>query len=135
MAQKLYECMFVLDSGKFATDPTGTEGSVRDLLGRCNAEIVSSAPWQEGKLAFPIDGNKKGLHYLVYFKMDGSQVDEFTRQCHLNELVIRHLLLSHSPKLFEMMSHSLAQHTSGGAQEQQAPAPAPAPAAATAAAV
>ena len=129
MAQKLYECMFVLDSGKFATDPTGTEGNIRDLLGRCEAEIVSSAPWQEGKLAFPIDGNKKGLHYLVYFKMDGSKVDEFTRLCHLNELVIRHLLLSHSPKLFDIMSHSLAQHTSGGAQDSGAAA-APAPAAA-----
>ena len=126
MAQKLYECMFVLDSGKFATDPQGTEGNIRDLLAKCDAEIVSSAPWQEGKLAFPIDGNKKGLHYLVYFKMDGSKVDDFTRFCHLNELVIRHMLLSHSPKLFEIMSHSLAQHTSGGAQEAAAPAPAPA---------
>jgi small subunit ribosomal protein S6 len=116
--------MFVLDSGKFATDPQGTEGSIRELLGRCNAEVVSAAPWQEGKLAFPIDGHKKGLHFLVYFKMDGSQVDEFTRQCHLSELVIRHLLLSHTPKLFEMMSHSLAQHASGGAPEQPAPAPA-----------
>ena len=80
-----------------------------------------------------LDGNKKGLHYLVYFKMDGSKVDEFTRLCHLNELVIRHLLLSHSPKLFDIMSHSLAQHTSGGAQQEAAPAPAaaaPAPAAA-----
>ena len=133
MAQKLYECMFVLDSGKFATDPQGTEGNIRDLLAKCDAEIISSAPWQEGKLAFPIDGNKKGLHYLVYFKMDGSQVDEFTRQVHLNELVIRHMLLSHSPKLFDIMSHSLAQHTSGGAQDSgtaSAPAAAPAPAAA-----
>ncbi len=116
--------MFVLDSGKFATDPQGTEAAVTDLLGRCEAEIVSSAPWQEGKLAFPIDGNKKGLHYLVYFKMDGSKVDEFTRLCHLNDLVIRHLLLSHSPKLFEIMSHSLAQHSSGGSAAAQEAAPA-----------
>ena len=117
MAQRLYECMFVLDSGKFATDPQGTENAVRDLLGRSDAEIVSSAPWQDGKLAFPIDGHKKGLHYLVYFKMDGSRVDEFTRNCQLSDLVIRHMLLSHSAKLFDIMSQSLAQHTSGKTEE------------------
>jgi small subunit ribosomal protein S6 len=106
--------MFVLDSGKFATDPQGTEGALRDLLARCEAEIVSSAPWQDGKLAYPIDGHKKGLHYLVYFKMDGSQVREFTRLCRLNELIIRHLLIEQPGKLFDIMSHALAQHASGG---------------------
>jgi small subunit ribosomal protein S6 len=124
--------MFVLDSGKFATDPQGTENSVREILTRCEAETVSSAPWQDGKLAYPIDGNKKGLHYLIYFKMDGSKVDDFTRLCHLNELVVRHLLIAHEPKLFEMMSHTLAQHVSGKPPEE---APAPPPAAAAPAAV
>jgi len=114
--------MFLLDSGKYATDPQGTEGSLKELLGRCNAEIVSSAPWQDGKLAFPIDGHKKGTHYLVYFKMDGSQVQEFTRLCHLNELIIRHLLIQQPGKLFDMMSHSLAQHTTGKTEEAAQPA-------------
>ena len=135
MAQKMYECMFVLDSGQYATDPQGTEGAVRQLLERCGAEVVSLAPWQDGKLAFPIDGHKKGLHYLVYFKMDAAKVDEFTRLCHLSELVIRHMLIAHTAKLFDMMSHSLAQHASGGAPAPEAPAPAPAPAAAPVAAV
>ncbi len=121
MAQKLYECMFVLDSGKFATDPQGTEGAIRDLLTRCEAEIVSSAPWQDGKLAYPIDGHKKGLHYLVYFKMQASKVEEFSRLVRLSELVIRHLLIVHEAKLFDIMSQSLAQHSSGATE---APAPA-----------
>jgi small subunit ribosomal protein S6 len=132
LAQRLYECMFLLDSGKYATDPQGTEGSLRELLGRCNAEIVSAGPWQDGKLAFPIDGHKKGLHFIIYFKMDGSQVDEFTRLCHLNELVIRHMLINQPEKLFDMMSHALAQH--GTSKPAEAPAPAAAPAAAPVAA-
>lgn len=121
MAQQLYECMFLLDSGKYATDPQGTENSLRETLTRCNAEIVSSGPWQDGKLAYPIDGHKKGLHFLFYFKMDGSQVQEFTRLCHLNELIIRHLLVQQPGKLFDMMSHALAQHSTGRSEE---PAPA-----------
>jgi small subunit ribosomal protein S6 len=122
--------MFLLDSGKYATDPQGTEGSLRETLGRCNAEIVSLGPWQDGKLAYPIDGHKKGLHFLIYFKMDTSQVQEFTRLCHLNELIIRHLLIQQPGKLFDMMSHALAQHSTGGkTEEAAAPAAAPATAA------
>jgi small subunit ribosomal protein S6 len=113
--------MFLLDSGKYATDPQGTEGTLRETLERCGAEIVSSGPWQDGKLAYAIDGHKKGLHYLVYFKMDSLQVDEFTRLCHLNELIIRHLLIQQQTKLFDMMSHALAEHsTGGGARAEEA---------------
>jgi small subunit ribosomal protein S6 len=132
LSQKLYECMFLLDSGKYATDPQGTEGTLRETLERCGAEIVSSGPWQDGKLAYPIDGHKKGLHYLIYFKMDGSQVDEFTRLCHLNELVIRHLLIQQHDKLFDMMSHALAEHSTGGSASARAEEAPPAAAASVA---
>ncbi|MBX3443075.1 MAG: 30S ribosomal protein S6 [Planctomyces sp.] len=121
MAQRLYECMFLLDSGRFATDPQGTETQLRDLLGKCQAEIVSMGPWQDGKLAYPIDGHKKGLHFLVYFKMDGGQVQELNRLCRLSDQVIRHMLIQQPGKLFDMMSHALAQHGTAG---EQAAAPA-----------
>jgi small subunit ribosomal protein S6 len=126
--------MFLLDSGKYATDPQGTENAVKDILDRCRGEIVSQGPWQDGKLAYPIDGHKKGLHYLVYFRMDGSQVQEFTRLCQLSDLVIRSMLIQQPPKLFEMMSHALAQHgTSRSESPPEAAAEAPdlEPAAAT----
>ena len=96
MAERYYECMFVLDSGRYAQDPTGTETTVKELLGRCNAEILASAPWQDGKLPYPIDGRKKGLHYLTYLKMDGSQVTELGRICKLNDLVLRHMVIDHT---------------------------------------
>ena len=113
MAQRNYECMFLLDSGRYATDPQGTEGAVREILARCHAEVVVIAPWQDGKLAYPVRGMKKGLHLLAYFRMDATEVMEFERLCKLNELVLRHLLLSHEHRLFTPMAEALSAHTAG----------------------
>lgn len=118
MAQKLYECMFLLDSGKWATDPQGTEGAVREILDRCGAEIVALTPFQEGRLAYEIEGQRKGLHLLTYFKMDGGQVPELTRLCKLNDVILRHLLISHPKRLFDLMTEALAKH----AEQAEAPA-------------
>jgi len=111
--------MFLLDSGRFAQDPSGTEETVREYLTKCEAEIVGSAPWQEGKLAYEIDGHRKGLHYLVYFKMDGSQIEQLNRTCKLSDLVIRHLVIEHEPKLFELMIQQLSE---AGSSRQEEPA-------------
>jgi ribosomal protein S6 len=98
LAERFYECMFLLDSGRYAQDPQGTEDAVKEFLTRCNAELVALAPWQEGKLPYEIDGHRKGLHLLTYFKMDGSQVEA---------------------GLFELMTSQLAH---GGAQREEEPA-------------
>jgi len=113
--------MFVLDSGKFAQDQAGTTQTVQDLLERCGAETLAAAPWQDGKLAYPIEGQKKGLHYLVYFKMDGSQVAELGRLCKLTDLVLRHMVIDHSDheQLFnEKLVPALQQHVAGSGAEE-----------------
>ena len=102
--------MFLLDSGRYAQDPQGTEQGIRDLLAKFDADVVGVTPWQEGKLAYEIDGHRKGLHLLTFFKMDGSRVQEFNRTCKLSDLVIRQLLLEHSPKLFELLIQQIGSH-------------------------
>lgn len=121
MAERLYECMFLLDSGRYAQDPEGTERVVREILERCEAEVVVTSPWQEGKLAYEIDGHRKGLHYLSYFKMDGSQVVAFNRMCKLNEVVIRQLLLEHEETLFELLTQQFSEPTSLNREEISVP--------------
>ncbi len=108
MALRHYEGMFLLDSGKYAQDPQGTEQTVLGFLQKCGAEVVVHTPWQDGKLAYEIDGHKKGLHYLTYFKMDGSEVTNLNRMCKLSDVVVRQLILEHEPKLFTLMIEHLS---------------------------
>ncbi len=117
LAERLYECMFLLDSGRYAQDPQGTEDTVKEYLTRCEASLVAIAPWQEGKLAYDMDGHRKGLHLLTYFKMDGSQVEQLNRICKLSDLVIRHLIIEHEAKLFDLMVGQLAD---GSAHREEA---------------
>ncbi len=122
MAERLYECMFVLNSGRYASDPAASEKSLLEMLERLGADVVARGPWQDGKLAYPIKGYRKGLHYLVYFKMDGSQVTELNRLCSLHDLVLRHLVLEHTPALFDAMSQALLEHGAGTSEGRRAAA-------------
>ncbi|WP_298861123.1 30S ribosomal protein S6 [uncultured Gimesia sp.] len=98
-----YEGMFLLDSGKFAADHEGTIAHLMEILEKAGAEVVAHRPWQDGKLAYPIEGHMKGLHYLVYFTMPGKGMDLVTRACHLSDIVIRQLVINQPQSLFDAM--------------------------------
>lgn len=122
MAARNYECMFLLDSSRYAQDPAGVEGEVKEIIERVGGALVASAPFQDGKLAYEIAGRRKGLHYLTYFKADSSVVDELNRVVRINELVLRHLVIEHQDRLFDAMSGALAQHTDEAPAEEEAAA-------------
>lgn len=108
MSEYLYEGMFLVDSGRYTSDPDGTQKSVLGMLERCGASVVASRPWQEGKLCYSIEGHRKGLYYLTCFKMDGGQIPELNRLSKLNELVLRQLVIRHPQVIFDAMVQSLA---------------------------
>lgn len=110
MTEYMYEGMFVLDSNRFASDPDGVQQGLQSLLERCGATIVASRPWQDGKLCYPIKGQRKGLYYLTCFKMDGSQMGELDRLGKLNESILRHLVIRHPPVIFDAMVEALTQN-------------------------
>lgn len=122
MAARNYECMFLLDSSRYAQDPAGVEGEVKEIIERVGGALVASAPFQDGKLAYEIAGRRKGLHYLTYFRADSSVVDELNRVVRINELVLRHLVIEHQDRLFDAMSGALAQHTDEAPAEEEAAA-------------
>jgi small subunit ribosomal protein S6 len=110
VTEYLYEGMFLLDSNRFAADPDGSQKAVLGMLERVGAEVVTSRPWQEGKLCFPIKGHRKGLYYLACFKMDGGQIPELNRLSHLNEVVLRQLVIRHPQVIFDAMVQALTSH-------------------------
>ncbi|MEX1095780.1 MAG: 30S ribosomal protein S6 [Planctomycetales bacterium] len=105
--EKLYEGMFLVESGKFATDPDGVANHILGLLDKVGAEIVVHRPWQDGKLAYEIEGHRKGLHYLVCFKLPGQGLTELARSVKLSDLVLRHLVTRHPRKIFDALVASV----------------------------
>ncbi len=111
-----YEGMFLLDSGKFAADHEGTIAHLMEILEKAGAEIVAHRPWQDGKLAYEIEGHMKALHYLVYFTMPGSGMDVVTRACHLSDIVIRQLVIKQPQTLFNAMVSAIDPASSAEAE-------------------
>lgn len=113
--------MFLLDSAKFATDPDGVSQQVIGILEKAGGSIDTHRPWQDGRLAYPIEGNRKGLHYLVYFRMDGQNLTDVTRSCKLNDLILRHMVIKHPQQLYDAMVDALNQGEATDQSEGQRP--------------
>ena len=94
-----YEGMFLLDSTKAAAAWDDTVKHVHDILTKHQSEIVASRQWDERRLAYTVDGHKKGTYLLTYFKTDGSHLKEIVADCHLSDVILRELVLKVHPKL------------------------------------
>ena len=122
MAENTYEGMFLVDSGQYNSNPDGTTNEITEILEKAGATIVANRPWQDGKLAYPVDGHRKGVHFLTFFKMGGGGVTELNRACRLSGVVLRHLVIKHPPSLFDAMVDALQGHESTGEETEEAAA-------------
>jgi small subunit ribosomal protein S6 len=95
--------MFLLDTNKVAGDESAAAKQVQTILDRNQAELLANRKWDERRLAYPIGNHKKGLYYLTYFRTEGKNVVGIERDCVLNEMVLRTLILKIDPKLVEPM--------------------------------
>ena len=118
--EKLYEGMFLLDSSKFASDPDGVTAHLLGIVEKAGGSVVAHRPWQDGKLAYEIAGRRKGMHYLIYFRMPGSGVTDINRSVRLSDRVVRHLLIGHSQSYFDA---SVAAITPAPAEPEPEPEP------------
>ena len=120
--ENMYEGMFLVDSNQYANDPDGTVEAIMAILERAEAKVVAHRPWQDGKLAYEIEGRRKGLHYLVCFKMPPAGMDVITRQCSLSDVVVRQLVIKHGQELFDAMVAALTGSTEEAEAAEAAPA-------------
>ena len=107
MAQHVYEGLFIFDSNRYARDPSGVSGQIAEFIHKCGGETIVSRLWEERRLAYPINGQRKGTYWLSYFKLDSRQLATIERDCQLSESVLRCLLLKVDPRIVgALVSHA-----------------------------
>jgi small subunit ribosomal protein S6 len=116
MAQNVYECMVIFDPNKYAQDPGGMAALIPTHVVKLGGEVLVSRLWQEQKLAYPIDGHKKGAYWLTYFRLDSNKLAELNRELRINETILRTLTLKVEPRLVE----ALVEHAKGGQKARPA---------------
>ncbi|MEM9345358.1 MAG: 30S ribosomal protein S6 [Planctomycetota bacterium] len=85
----LYEALFLMSQAALASDSEGTIAHVKDMLDRAEAETLDLRQWDERKLAYPIEGQKRGTFLISYFKARPTQIANIERDCNLSETVLR----------------------------------------------
>jgi small subunit ribosomal protein S6 len=108
--------MVIFDPNKYAQDPGGMAALIPTLVVKLGGEVLVSRLWQEQKLAYPIDGHKKGAYWLTYFRLDSNKLAEFNRELRINETIMRTLTLTVEPRLVE----ALVEHAQGGQKARPA---------------
>jgi len=93
LIKKLYEAMFLVDSAQAQSDWDVVNATIKNILERAEAEIVSIKKWDERRLAYEIDGKARGTYILCYFKADGRKIGDIERDVQLSERIMRVLIL------------------------------------------
>ncbi len=116
MAESVYECMFILDTSKMGGEVAAAEKQLTAMLEKNHAEVLVKRPWDERRFTYPINNQKKGLYYLTYFRTEGKNVAAIERDCALNEMILRMMVLRIDRKWIEPMlalareEHAVALH-------------------------
>src|SRR3954454_8958560 len=111
--------MFLLDSSKVAVSWDESVKHVHDILSKHQSEIVAHRQWDERRLAYPVEGHKKGTYLLTYFKAEGEAVKEIVADCRLSDVIVRELILKVHPKLVDHLVNQ-AMTSNPNAEEEQA---------------
>jgi len=104
---KNYEGMFLLDPS-LAADATAAEAEVKRILERAGATLIGLKNWEERKLAYDMNGFKRGLYILTYFRCDPLKIDGIERDVQLGEKTIRVLIIRRDKMSDEAIAKSLA---------------------------
>lgn len=103
MAETVYECMFLFNANAYARNPAAASNAVEEIVKSIDGEILASRLWNEQKLAYPVNGHRKGAFWLCYFRAESTKLVKFNRACKLNDLVLRHLPIKLDPRLVDPM--------------------------------
>ena len=106
----VYECLVIFDSNKYAQDPAKVGNQISALVTKLEGEVLVSRLWNDQKLAYPIDGHRKGTYWLTYFKLDSNSQPQLHRACQLAESILRNLIL----KVDDRLVDALVQHATSG---------------------
>lgn len=124
MAANVYEAMFILDSNRYGRDPAGVSGQIPALVQQLGGEVLANRLWEERRLAYPINGHRKGTYWLTYFKIDSAQMVQMRRQCQLNENIVRSLFLQVDPRIVDaLVAHAQSGGQSASAEQRRAAKP------------
>jgi small subunit ribosomal protein S6 len=113
MPTVLYETLFAMDITKVNVDAEAAKHQLHHLIEKYGGEVIVGRNWDEnGKLAFPIQKQKKAYFYIIYYKLESIRHQELEVDYKINENILRYLTSRIDPKFTDTML-DIARNESG----------------------
>jgi ribosomal protein S6 len=90
---KLYEVLFLIEGARAAQDFDGTEKELVSVLEKHGGKVRESVRFEERKLAFAVEGHRRGAYLLTYFDAPPEAIREITADLNLSEHVLRNMII------------------------------------------
>ena len=89
----VYEAMFLANQAAAASFGD-LVAHINNLLGRANAEVIAMKKWDERRLAYEIDKQKRGVYILAYISCPTDMVAHLERDVQISDQLLRVLITS-----------------------------------------
>ena len=87
----IYEGLFLFPQSASANMQQAVD-HLNYLLDRAEAKVKAFSKWDERRLAYDVEGNKRGVYFLVYFEADRDRLSSLERDCNLSEELLRAMI-------------------------------------------
>jgi len=94
-----YEVMFLI-SQQVASDLGGAIEHINELFSRAGAEVIAMQKWDERRLAFEINKQRRGVYLLAYIHAEPGAIAGLERDVNISERIMR-MLVTRSDHLSE----------------------------------
>jgi len=91
-----YETLYVLKPTLTDEETAANIAKIEAILVREGAEILATNNMGMRKLAYPVEKNERGVYTIVYFKAEGTVINELERNLKFNEEVIKYLTVRYT---------------------------------------
>ena len=93
-----YETLYVLKPTLTDEETAANIAKIEEILVREGAEILATDKMGMRRLAYPVEKNERGVYTIVYFKAEGTVINELERNLKFNEEVIKYLTVRYTKK-------------------------------------
>ena len=91
-----YETLFVVKPTLTEEEIAATITKVKDILAKEGAELVGTNDMGMRKLAYPVQKNDRGYYTVLFYKAEGTIINELERNLKISEDVIKFLSVKYS---------------------------------------
>jgi small subunit ribosomal protein S6 len=95
--------MFLINPNSYARDPGGWAQKVQSLIETAGGTVLASRLWNEQRLAYPIEGHRKGVYWLTYFEIERTDLVKLNRACRLIDQILRFMVVRLDPRIVDTM--------------------------------